>query len=215
MNIAPYPPGPMADNVYLVRHGEVFNPAHIVYADLKGYGLSDRGRAQAAAAAGRLPEGASIISSPLQRAVETSGIIAAALDTQFAVDEDLTEWLLGRRWAGHTWEEIDTIFPGELTAYLKHPERLPFASESLDRLAARVAGAARRHRRAAPGSLILVSHQDPIQAGRLSLTGKPLTDLQRDKPGHGAVITLDPTVDDDWQELEVWSPPQGDRFPPV
>ena len=37
--------------LHLVRHGEVENPDHVVYADLAGFGLSGRGVSQAEAAA--------------------------------------------------------------------------------------------------------------------------------------------------------------------
>lgn len=205
----------MADLTYLVRHGEVLNPDHIVYADLDGFGLSALGRSQAAEAATRLPPGSTIVSSPLERAVETSEIIAAALDTSVGLDEELVEWHMPRRWAGEVWEAIDTRFPGELTAYLEHPHDLPFAEESLDALAGRVADAVRRHRREVNGPLVIVSHQDPLQAVRLELTGRPLATLQQNKPGHGSVITLEGTGDGEWRKLSMWAPAQGEMFPPI
>jgi broad specificity phosphatase PhoE len=198
--------------VYLVRHGEVDNPDGIVYADLPGYGLSDLGRSQAAQTARRIPAGTTVVSSPLQRAVETAGIIAG--DGDVVIDGELTEWRLGRRWAGHAWSRIDAAFPGELTAYLEHPDDLPFADESLAELAERISSVVLRHRTAVSGPLAIVSHQDPIQAGRLALTGRPLAELQIDKPGHASVITLD-AHDGTWRELELWAPTQGALFPPV
>jgi ribonuclease H / adenosylcobalamin/alpha-ribazole phosphatase len=198
--------------VYLVRHAEVDNPGGVVYADLPGYALSERGRAQAAATARRLPADATVVSSPLQRAIETATIISGG--TGVVVDDDLTEWYLGRRWAGHVWAQIDDDFPGELTAYREHPHDLPFADETLARLADRIDGAVRRHRTAVAGPVVIVSHQDPVQAGRLALTGRPLSDLHVDKPAHASVITLEP-ASGAWQEREAWAPAQGDTFPPV
>jgi len=200
---------------YLVRHGEVHNPDRIVYADLDGYRLSELGRAQAAAAARRLPAGSAIVASPLERAVETASIIASELGTTVAVDEDVTEWHLGRRWAGHVWESLDDDFPGELTAYLERPADLPFSPETLEALADRVAGAVRRHRDTTESPLVIVSHQDPIQAARLALTGVPLTDLHNDKPPHAAVITLQGSGSGDWHEVGMWAPDQGVVFPPI
>ncbi len=204
----------MNHHVYLIRHGEVHNPGGIVYADLDGYGLTELGRAQATEAATRLPPQPTIVSSPLQRAVETAGIIAAAVSASVVIDDELTEWHLGRRWAGHVWESLDDDFPGELTAYLDDPTRLPFSDESLEALANRVAGRVRRHRDDVVGPLVIVSHQDPIQAGRLALTGKPLGDLHRDKPGHGAVITVE-DAEGVWLEHGMWAPRQGALFPPI
>jgi broad specificity phosphatase PhoE len=200
---------------FLIRHGEVHNPEGVVYADLEGFGLSELGRAQAAATATRLPAGSTIVASPLQRAAETANIIAGDSAASVTVDEDLTEWLLGRRWAGEIWESIDKRFPGELTAYLDHPHQLDFAEETLDALAARVAGAVRRHRLAAQGPLVIVSHQDPIQAARLALTGRTLADLHQDKPGHAAVVTLEGSGDGHWDEVAMWAPAQGEVFPPI
>jgi broad specificity phosphatase PhoE len=200
---------------HLVRHGEVLNPDHLVYADLDGFGLSDLGRCQAAAAADRLPAQAVIVSSPLQRAMETAAIIADVAGSPVLVDARLTEWRLGRRWAGHAWEELDAAFPGERVAYLEHPERLAFTEESLAEIADRMAEAIRLHRSTTAGALVVVSHQDPIQAARLALTGRPLVDLHLDKPGHAAIVTLHDTGRTDWTELEMWAPPIGEPFPPI
>ncbi|GMQ84493.1 MAG: histidine phosphatase family protein [Acidimicrobiia bacterium] len=200
---------------FLVRHGEVSNPDGVVYADLAGYPLSDRGRSQAAEAASQLPHRSTIVTSPLQRAAETAGIIAAQIDSTVLVDPALTEWRFAGRWAGHRWQALDDAFPGELDAYLDHPDRLPFADESLDALAERVVDAIHRHREATHGPLLIVSHQDPIQAARLSLTGRPLADLHQDKPAHASIVILEGTATTRWFERGFWSPASGDPFPPI
>jgi probable phosphoglycerate mutase len=200
----------------LVRHGEVDNPDHVVYADLPGFGLSELGRDQAAAAAERI--GGSIdllISSPLQRARETAAAIGARSMVAVESDDRLTEWSLGSRWAGVVWEDLPERFPGEVEAYLAHPADLPFAPESIAAVAARVSAvvedAGRRH---PAGTAALVSHQDPVQAARLALTGRPLEDLPHDKPGHACIIELVP-ADGRWREVEMWCPMQAAvPFPP-
>ena len=195
-------------SVFLVRHGEVHNPRHVVYADLPGFDLSANGRRQAEDAADRLPPKATIISSPLDRAVETAEIIAARSDAEVIADGALTEWGLGRRWAGHVWDDLDLDFPGELDAYLAHPMDLPFSPESLAELGDRVGGAIVRHRAALDGPLIFVSHQDPIQAARLVLTGRPLAELNSDKPRHAGVVALEPRSPSPWDECGIWAPDQ-------
>ena len=62
------------------------------------------------------------------------------------------------------------------------------------------------HDRHPDGEVVVVAHQDPIQSGRLLLTGRPLTELAKDKPGHAAVVTLRPGAT--WVELSHWAPNQ-------
>ncbi len=195
-------------SIFLVRHGEVQNPGHVVYANLPGFPLSATGRRQAAEVADHLPRKATVVASPLDRAVETAQIIASHNDGGVVVDRALTEWALGSRWAGRVWERLEESFPGELAAYLEHPERLPFSPESLADLARRVGGAVRSHRDRSEGPLIFVSHQDPIQAARLFLTGRPLAGLNRDKPMHAEVIELTATTTEPWIERGSWAPDQ-------
>ena len=197
---------PSTPSVFLVRHGEVQNPRHVVYADLPRFVLSPNGRRQARLTADRLPSGATIVTSPLDRAVETAEIIARDGDDTIIVDEALTEWGLSRRWAGHVWDDLDTDFPGELAAYLAHPVYLPFSPESLADVAERVSDTIVRHRSQTSGPLIFVSHQDPIQAARLLLTGRPLADLHADKPQHAGVVELDPQQSSPWVECAMWVP---------
>lgn len=194
----------MAEAVHLVRHGEVDNPDHVVYARLDGFVLSEVGRAQAERAAARLANRpiAAVWCSPLQRALETARVIAEAVGCEPRVDDRLLEWRLADRWAGSRWEDLPRQFPGELEAYLTRPERLPFSPESLQALGDRMRAAVEEaHRRHPEGEVVIVSHQDPIQAARMALTR--LEDIHADKPGHCRIITLRP---DPWRESETWQP---------
>jgi broad specificity phosphatase PhoE len=196
--------------LHLVRHGEVDNPEEVVYADLPGYTLSGRGRVEAAAAAAHLEGSGAVVvaTSPLDRAMETAEVIGAALDLRPRSDARLEEWHLGRRWSGVAWGDLPSRFPGELEAYLSDPTRLPFAPESIgavaDRMAAAVEDLGRHH---PDGIAVIVSHQDPIQALRLTLLGRSLSELRRDPPRHAAVVTLD-HEDGVWNESSLWSPEQ-------
>ncbi len=207
-------------SIHLVRHGEVDNPHHIVYADLPGYRLSARGRRQAAAAADRLASApiAAVVTSPLERAVETAAILAAPHRLAPVADEALFEWRLGSRWAGTRWEDLPDRFPGELEHYLQQPDTIPAAPESLQDVGARVAAAVTRWRAQIPdGELVFVSHQDPIQAGRRALTGAGFAHFHQAKPGHASVLTLAPGPEPagPWREVSSWEPDQGVRFPPL
>ncbi|PRZ39080.1 broad specificity phosphatase PhoE [Antricoccus suffuscus] len=79
--------------VHLVRHGEVFNPHDILYGRLPGYHLSDTGK-QMAQVLGEHFRGMDVtylVSSPLDRARETSAPIADALGLDVATDRRLIE----------------------------------------------------------------------------------------------------------------------------
>lgn len=197
----------MSALVHLVRHGEVSNPSNVVYGSLPNFGLSTLGIEQARKVGRYLGPRAvvAIWSSPLERSLRTAEEIAARSGVPVRVDPDLTEWNTVDRWRGHTWTAIPREFPGELEAYLDHPEALDFGVESLAALAERMAEVARRLDVEHPhGDVVIVSHQDPIQAARLRLIGSPLSNLHKDKPAHGAVVTLRPGTT--WVEQTLWSP---------
>jgi broad specificity phosphatase PhoE len=205
----------MARSAILIRHGEVENPDHVVYADLPGFGLSERGIRQAVETAQRLADVdvVAVYASPLQRAVETAEHIAAPHGLAVSTDPELTEWRLGTRWRGVGWDDLDEHFPGELAAYLDHPWDLAFSSESLADLAVRMAetvsAITARHD---GGAVVVVSHQDPIQAGRLALLHRSVRGLNVDKPRHAEAFRL--TFGAPWTEDWRWAPAEQESFPP-
>ena len=192
----------MASVAHLVRHGEVENPRHTVYADLPGFNLSARGRRQARWAGDTLASHPirAVYASPLDRAVQTASEIAVRHDLACTVVPDLTEWELMSRWRGLRWPELDRYRPGELDAYLTDPLQMDFSPESVEELAARVGGtvAALTERRR-DQEIVVVCHQDPIQAARLVLTGRPLALLHEAKPRHCELISLVPGTP--WTEI--------------
>lgn len=183
----------MASVVHLVRHGEVENPDGLVYAHLAGFGLSDGGRRQATWASTHLAAHpiTAVYSSPLDRARQTALVIARQHGLEPLLLPEVTEWDLMTRWAGVPWADLDIHFPGELSAYLERPLDLDFAPESVPELALRIERAvdtvADRH---PEQEIVVVSHQDPIQAARLQMTGQDLGRLHHDKPRHCEVISL-------------------------
>ena len=79
--------------VHLVRHGEVANPDGLLYGRLPGFHLSEDGVLMAKAAAAYLAgrDVALLLSSPLERALETAAPIAAEFGLEVRVDERLIE----------------------------------------------------------------------------------------------------------------------------
>jgi broad specificity phosphatase PhoE len=212
-----------AGRIHLVRHGEVENPKHVVYAGIEGFHLNAVGRRQAAEAADHLGElnVTGVLSSPLERAQETAAAVAALHGLEVIAEERLTEWSLSNRWQGVAWEDLPSRFPGELEAYLSDPTALPFAPEQLSDAAGRCIAAITEFRDASPdGDLVIVGHQDPIQATRLAMTGRSFDGFHAAKPGHGSVTTLvssigsDSSNDPDWLEATYWEPEQHTAFPP-
>ena len=84
-----------ADQIHLVRHGEVFNPQGVLYGRLPGYGLSDLGRRMAQAAADDLLARdrpvRSLVASPLQRTRQSAEPVAAAFGLDAVLDDRVIE----------------------------------------------------------------------------------------------------------------------------
>ena len=208
----------MLGTLHLLRHGEVDNPRGVVYADLPGFGLSTTGTSQAEAAGVHLAQTdvSAIVSSPLRRAVETARAVSERTETRYRTDERLREWGLATRWAGVAWADLPELFPGEAEAYANDPTNLGFSPETVEEVAARMQQVVIDLGATHPGgAVVLVSHQDPLQALRLALLERPLSGLQQDKPVHAGIDTLEPGPAG-WVEMERWSPPEGSApFPPL
>lgn len=155
--------------VHLLRHGEVFNPAKILYGRLPGYHLSELGRQMAERAAAYFADRdvALVMSSPLERARETSSPIAATLGLSVGVDDRLIE--------------ADNVFQGRPFGVgdgaLRHPRSWwhlrnpvkPSWGEPYVEIARRMHDAMDAARAEAPGrQVVLVTHQLPIWVVRLS-----------------------------------------------
>lgn len=180
---------------------------------MPGFDLSPHGLEQARRVGRYLSPRAvvAIWSSPQQRSLRTAEEIAARSTVPVRVHPDLTDWEVTERWKGNPWNSLPSRFPGELEAYLDRPTKLDFVSEQLADVAERVAAVARRLDEDHPhGDVVIVSHQDPIQAARLHLTGEGLESLHQERPANGAVITLRPGRT--WREETSWQPEQGPQF---
>jgi broad specificity phosphatase PhoE len=149
--------------VHLLRHGEVFNPAAVLYGRLPGFRLSDAGidmaKQAAAALAGR--DVTYLVSSPLERAQQTAEPIAAEFGLEIAVDDRLIE--SENLFQGRTVEWGPGAFKHpDLWRYLYNPLR-PSWGEPYAKIATRMMGAALAARDAAEGhEAVCVSHQLPI-----------------------------------------------------
>lgn len=178
--------------VHLLRHGEVHNPASILYGRLPGYRLSERGVAMADMAAEHLAEHdiTLIVSSPLERAQQTAAPIAARHGLPILTDERTIE-------AANHFE--GTRF-GHGEGSLKRPGNwpllvnpfLPSWGEPYAQIAARMLAAVEVARDRARGHhAVIVSHQLPIWMVRSKLERRRLWhDPRRRECGLASLTTL-------------------------
>ena len=187
----------MAPTILGIRHGEVYNPKHVIYAGLDGYGLSDAGRAQAEAVAEALRgvDVAGLYASPLDRAMQTAGFIAEATGATVVPDERLYEWRHWQQWAGMTWDELRERGREAWEAYTTDPGSVT-AGESLEELADRFGSWLVDVRRAhADGLVIGVTHLEGLRATLLRSLGRPAKDLFTVEIGLAGVVRLEPDPD--------------------
>lgn len=161
--------------VHLLRHGEVHNPAGVLYGRLPGYHLSDLGRAMAERIAEHL-EGEDVVhlvSSPLERARETAEPSAKALGLDVTIDDRLIE--AGNVFEGKTFGVGDgSLKRPAHWVHLRNPLR-PSWGEPYVEIAQRMLGAIEAARDAARGhEALCVSHQLPIWTARSFATNRRL-----------------------------------------
>jgi len=198
---------PHPARLLLIRHGEVCNPNHLVYGDLRGFHLSPLGVLQAHATGQRL-SGSRIdvvLTSPLSRAVETATAVARHHGLVPVIDPQLTESGQFPHWTGNRWEELTSRFPGEIDRYLADAS-VAGGRESLEHIADRYVSVAEEAVTLGSSTITIVGHQDPVQAARLKLTGRTLSDLRIDPPSHAEVVTLTRTDTHGWTEVSRWAP---------
>ncbi len=180
-----------------IRHGEVHNPDAVIYAGLPGFGLSEAGHRQAAAVAEQLAglPVAALYASPLDRAVETAGILAASAKVEVVTDERLHEWRHWGQWAGMTWERLRDEAQGAWQAYHDDPGSVT-SGESLAELGDRVLSWLEDVRERHPSGLVVaVSHLEPLRAALLRLRERPPSELFAITIGVGEVVRLAPDPD--------------------
>jgi len=158
--------------VHLVRHGEVHNPAGLLYGRLPDYHLSERGKEMAERVADyfRHRDVVHIRSSPLERAQETAEPIAEALDLPVVIDARVIE-------AANHFEGLRLSFDGALRnprnwLYFRNPAR-PSWGEHYTDILARMRPAMRDAAGAAVGhEAVIVTHQLPIWIARSDAEGR-------------------------------------------
>ncbi|MEA2686230.1 MAG: hypothetical protein QOE93_1425 [Actinomycetota bacterium] len=174
-------PPPRGTLVLLVRHGETPTTGKLLPGRARGLHLSEAGRAQAQAVAERLavlPTIDAIYASPLERTKETAKPLATLRGLPVTVDKGLLEADIGE-WTGMELK-VAAKTP-EWKAVHAYPSGFRFpGGESFPEMQQRMVGAIDRLRGAHPGgTIVLVSHADPIKAAVAHALGTHLDLFQR------------------------------------
>ena len=175
---------------HLLRHGEpaVFGR---INGRLPGVGLSEKGRAEIAAVAGRLAEEKvdALYASPLQRTRETAEIIADRLALPVQYREGVIELDFGE-WTGLTADQIRKDERWQMWSNCRSIAAIP-GGESWRQVQDRVVGALFDLERLHPSeSVVVVSHGDVIRAGLLFALGMPLDFHSRIEVGLASLSTI-------------------------
>lgn len=184
-----------ADQIHLVRHGEVFNPQRVLYGRLDGFGLSDLGRDMAQAAADDLAarerEVAVLIASPLQRTRQSAEPIAAAFGLEPAIDGRVIE--PENRFEGMKMHGRESALRDVRNwPFLVNPWE-PSWGEPFRDIAARMLHAMDDAWRSADGGdVVIVSHQLPIWMVHRRVTGRSLShDPRRRRCALSSITTFE------------------------
>lgn len=163
----------MGTLLLFARHGETDDNARLVFQGQGGKGLNRRGQAQAARLAARMRSTRldAIVSSDLQRALETARAVAEACGLPPELDPDLREVDVGA-WTGRSHAEIEQLYPEEWAAWSRGLDVRRGGGETYGELADRVERAVARVCAAHPnGRVLLVSHGGAIKAYVARLLG--------------------------------------------
>lgn len=174
-------PHPAPTVVLLVRHGQTPTTGKLLPGRAPGLHLADSGIEQAQRAAERisaLTKVDAIYSSPLERARETAAPIAAARGLKTRIDKGLLECDFGD-WTGAELKNLMKL--PEWNTVQRAPSTFTFpGGESFTAMQNRIVGAIDRLRAAHPGgTIVCVSHADPIKAAVAHAMGTHIDLFQR------------------------------------
>jgi len=178
--------------VLLVRHGMTPTTGIKLHGRAPGLHLSDAGRRQAEAAArriGALRHVGAVYASPIDRARETAVPIAQALGLALRIERDLVEIDVGE-WTGLSLAQARRRKEWEIVQ--SHPSGFRFPGgesfmEAQTRMTAAVARLVERHR---GGTIVAVSHADPIKLFAAHALGTPLDLFQRIVIATGSITVI-------------------------
>ncbi len=170
--------------ILLIRHGNTELLGRVLYGRMPEIHLSSKGLRQAEILAQALKERyrlAEVISSPLERAIETARPIAKLQDLSFSTDEGLNELDFGS-WMGMPFPELHGSDHWKQYNDLRSTTSPP-GGESMLAVQARawtsLEKIRERHRDSKEAIAAMITHGDVIRALLVLLLGMPLDHLSR------------------------------------
>lgn len=199
--------------VHLLRHGEVHNPAGVLYGRRDGFHLSDLGRRMATQVADVVGDRdiTHLVASPLERANETGRPLAARRGLEIVTDERVIESenvFEGQKFG----PGVKTLRKPSAWRHLWNPLR-PSWGEPYAQIAERMMAAVHDARDTARGhEAVVVSHQLPIWTTRLHVEGRSF--LHDPRKRQCTLCSLTSLHFDDDELVKVsYSEPAGDLIP--
>ncbi|RKR73055.1 histidine phosphatase family protein [Frondihabitans australicus] len=183
-----------ANQIHLVRHGEVYNPEGVLYGRIEGFGLSVLGQRMAEAAALFLQNQQApvkgLFASPLQRTQESAAPWARRFDLAVQTDDRLIEPT--NKFEGRRTSVKQTLSHPVEWPWIANPLK-PSWGEAYVSIAARMLKAVDAAWQSVDdGDVVLVSHQLPIWMVHRSITGARLFhDPRRRRCSLSSITTLE------------------------
>ncbi|GAB2871914.1 histidine phosphatase family protein [Nocardioides pacificus] len=199
--------------VHLLRHGEVHNPGGVLYGRRDGFHLSELGQKMAQQVADTIGDRdiTHLVSSPLERARETSRPLAEARGLEVEIDPRVIE--SSNKFEGKTFGKGNNELRNPASwRYLWNPFR-PSWGEPYKDVAARMMAAVYDARDAARGhEAVIVSHQLPIWTTRLHVEKRSFVHDPRKRQCTLCSLTSLHFVGDTLSQIS-YSEPAGDLIP--
>ncbi len=177
--------------LHLLRHGQHDLGGGMLAGRMPGVRLTERGRAEIAAASERLASEniAAVYASPLQRTRESAEIVAERLGLPIEFRDDLIELDFGE-WTGTTFDSIRADLRWRSWSQHRSLARIP-GGETMRAVQFRAVEAileiGDRHRDAAS---VIVSHGDVIRSALVFALGMPLDFYSRIEVVQGSLSTI-------------------------
>lgn len=165
---------------FLIRHASNDLFKHTLVGRAPGVHLNETGRNEADQLAAHLASAGinHLLSSPLERCVETAQPIAKALNLNIELAEPLKEVNFGD-WTGRKFADLDSLAEWKQWNIFRSGCRIPNGETMLE-VQGRIVGLVQRlHHQFPDGRIALVSHGDPLRSLLVYFLGMPSEFIRR------------------------------------